>query len=135
MEGTRPYRRRGRRLLGPRLCGVVMLAALATGLPVAASGAGERGRGLDIRLTRGGSAVRVKMLDDRFRPSTITISASTRVKWVNRGDELHSTTSSGSWDSGLLEPGESFSRRFRREGTFSYFCTVHPDMRGTVNVT
>ncbi len=122
--------------MGSRLCVVLLVGTLTIGLPVTGSGAGERGHRSHVGPAQGASSkVKVKMVDDRFRPSTITISAGTKVKWVNRGEALHSTTASGSWDSGLLEPGESFARRFRREGTFSYVCTVHSDMRGTVTVT
>jgi plastocyanin len=36
--------------------------------------------------------------------------------------------------SGRLEEGDEFSHLFRTVGTFSYHCTIHPDMRGTVKV-
>jgi hypothetical protein len=39
-----------------------------------------------------------------------------------------------SWDSGLKSPGESFSFTFNEKGTFSYHCTPHPQMKGTVIV-
>lgn len=82
------------------------------------------------------SAVRVRMVDFAFRPRVITIARGTRVRWVNVGDTAHTTTSTrGIWDSGLLAPGESFSRVFRRSGTFRYVCTVHSSMTGKVVVT
>jgi plastocyanin len=34
-----------------------------------------------------------------------------------------------------MPPGDTFSRRFRSEGTFRYHCTIHASMRGTIVVT
>jgi plastocyanin len=84
---------------------------------------------------RGGDRVRVRIVDNRFRPRNITIQAGTVVKWVNRGNRNHTSTSTGSlWNSGILNPDESFRRRFRQEGTFDYRCTIHASMTGTITV-
>lgn len=78
---------------------------------------------------------RVKIVDFAFRPRAITVPRGTRVTWVNRGNANHtSTSSSGLWDSGLLAPGDSFSRVFRRAGTFRYKCKIHPSMVGKITV-
>ncbi len=78
---------------------------------------------------------RVKIVDFAFRPRAITVPRGTRVTWVNRGSANHTSTSnSGLWDSGLLSPGESFSRVFRKAGTFRYKCKIHPAMVGKVIV-
>jgi plastocyanin len=80
--------------------------------------------------------VRVRIVDFRFRPVTVTIERGTVVKWKNRGDVSHTSTSdTGLWDSGTLSPGEAFRRRFRRAGTFTYHCEIHPSMEATVVVT
>jgi plastocyanin len=83
-------------------------------------------------------AVKVKIKDSgtrRFSPSSITIERGTKVKWVNKGTLTHTTTANnGAWDE-TLSPGETFSRRFRRAGTFSYHCSIHPSMTGTITVT
>ena len=87
------------------------------------------------RAPRGGT-VTVNMRDDRFAPRAITVDRGTTVQWVNRGNNSHtSTANGGAWNSGTLDPGESFSRRFRRAGTFAYHCNVHPFMTGSVTVT
>ena len=83
-----------------------------------------------------GTVERVRILDFRFRPGTVEVVRGTRVKWINRGAATHTTTSDTSrWDSGRLAPGESFSRVFRRAGTFAYHCSIHADMTGTVIVS
>jgi plastocyanin len=45
------------------------------------------------------------------------------------------TADNGSWDSGSLGKGQSFSQVFTQAGTFTYHCAVHPSMKGTVVVT
>ena len=48
---------------------------------------------------------------------------------------MHSTTSSGLWDSGLHTNGYSFSHTFPTAGSFPYICTLHSvSMKGTVTV-
>lgn len=81
-------------------------------------------------------AQRVKMIDFAFRPKSITLSMGTNIKWVNGGNAPHSTTSNtGLWDSGVLDPAGTFGRVFRKAGTFKYHCTVHPTlMRGVITV-
>ena len=78
---------------------------------------------------------RVRMVDgNAFRPRSITISRGDRVRWVNRAGVTHTTTSNrGLWNE-TLQPGERFSRRFRRAGTFRYQCTIHSGMTGTIVV-
>jgi plastocyanin len=78
---------------------------------------------------------RVRMVDgNAFRPRRITISRGDRVRWVNRASVTHTTTSNGGLWNETLQPGERFSRRFRRAGTFGYRCTIHAGMTGTIVV-
>ena len=54
---------------------------------------------------------------------------------MNNDAITHTATSdTGVWDSGNLGPGASFSKTFQNAGTFTYKCTIHPGMVGTVNV-
>jgi plastocyanin len=109
-------------------CVVVALALLVLAPAV---GANER---------RGGSGVatqvaRVRVIDFGFRPRNLMIARGTVVRWVNRGNRTHTTTSNtGLWNH-RLTPGETFGRRFRRMGTFAYHCSIHPQMTGTITVT
>jgi plastocyanin len=64
----------------------------------------------------------------RFMPMTITIHKGDYIKWKNpSGSGLtHTSTSTSSlWNSGNVTPGHSFTRRFRRVGTFKYYCRYH----------
>jgi plastocyanin len=44
------------------------------------------------------------------------------------------TDRDGSFDSGTVDPGSTFSTAFEQSGTFRYFCQIHPTMQGTVRV-
>jgi plastocyanin len=78
---------------------------------------------------------RVRMVDgNAFRPGRITIARGDRVRWVNRASVTHTTTSNGGLWNETLQPGERFSRRFRRAGSFGYRCTIHSGMTGTIIV-
>jgi plastocyanin len=104
--------------------------ALVVSLVVLAPNAGARGD----HTTGTTQRVRVRIVDNRYRPASITIDRGTVVKWVNRGNNTHTSTSN-SWDSGRISPGDSFKKKFRRRGTFSYHCTIHATMMGTITVT
>jgi plastocyanin len=78
----------------------------------------------------------VSIQDFFFEPDQITVAPGTTVTWVNDGEEPHtSTADDGMWDSGTLQPGESFSFTFDEPGSYAYFCEIHPDMTATVNVS
>jgi plastocyanin len=69
-----------------------------------------------------------------FNPDRIYVRAGTLIRWVNQDAVSHTVTSDdgSSFDSGTLLSGESFERRFVVPGTYPYFCSTHPSMRGAV---
>jgi len=74
--------------------------------------------------------------DFKFTPSTITVTAGETVTWSNSGPSGHSATADdGSFDTGVLAKGASGSHTFSKAGTYSFHCTPHPFMKGTVVVT
>ena len=86
------------------------------------------------RAARAETAARAKIVDFAFKPRTIQISRGTAVRWTNRGSVGHTVTGKG-FDSGTLQPGDTFSRRFNKVGTFTYHCTIHPSMTAKVVVS
>jgi len=78
--------------------------------------------------------------DRCYIPSIITISAGESVTWVNEDSAFHSVTSGfydapiDLFDSGYMDPFESYTLTFDEAGTFDYFCTLHPWMDGQVIV-
>jgi len=77
-----------------------------------------------------------------FQPYSQTVALGHPVMWINKDSSSHTVTGERSADSltstifrsGLIKPGNSFSHTFTEEGTYSYFCTVHPWLIGQVKV-
>ena len=70
-----------------------------------------------------------------YAPSPISIAAGDTLTWTNNDVTAHTSTGDdGSWNSGSIAPGASFSKTFPSAGTFVYHCTIHPGMVGTVTV-
>ncbi len=82
-----------------------------------------------------GEAVRIA--DFAFTPATTTVAVGTRVTWTNRQPDIQHTVTAddGSFGSKPLSTGSSFSHVFTIAGTYSYHCSIHTDMTGTVIVT
>jgi plastocyanin len=77
----------------------------------------------------------VTIKDFSYGPAAVTVGAGDSVTWVNQGPTKHSATAKdGSFDTGLLAKGGSASHTFTKAGTFSYVCSIHPFMHGTVKV-
>jgi plastocyanin len=74
-----------------------------------------------------------------YRPATRAVPVGATVVWRNSSiDETPHVVvaSDGSFVSGLLAPGETFSHTFAAPGRYEYSCTLHPQqMRGTIEVT
>jgi amicyanin len=76
--------------------------------------------------------------DYSFSPATLTVKQGTKVTWTNKDNVGHTVTSDSgpdSFDSGLLSNNQTFSFTFSKPGTYTYYCSVHPYMKGTVVVT
>jgi plastocyanin len=79
----------------------------------------------------------VKIDNFSFGPATLSVAMGTTVTWTNRDDIPHTVVSSDdpkAFKSKVLDTDEKFSYTFATAGTFSYFCSVHPKMTGTVVV-
>ncbi|MBI2038051.1 MAG: cupredoxin family copper-binding protein [Candidatus Magasanikbacteria bacterium] len=70
-----------------------------------------------------------------FQPNSITISVGDTITWTNNDGAPHTVTAGeGSFDSGALSSGRTFSKTFTTAGTYSYVCNFHGSMHGTVIV-
>ena len=73
-----------------------------------------------------------------FKDPVITVTAGTTITWTNRDDIPHTVTADDgpppSYRSHPLDTGDSFARLYDKPGTYRYFCSLHPKMRGTVIV-
>jgi len=81
--------------------------------------------------------VQVTMQNLAFSPKTLTVAPGTTVMWTNKDSAPHTVTSdSGSTlASGDLSQGKSYTHTFTKAGTYTYHCTIHPFMHGTVIVS
>lgn len=71
----------------------------------------------------------------RFDPGSVTIEAGATVTWRNNGAAQHTVLADdGSFDSGILDPGETFERTFDEPVSLRYKCEPHPWMTGIVRV-
>jgi plastocyanin len=77
----------------------------------------------------------VTIKDFAFGPSSVSVNVGDSVTWANSGPSQHSATANdGSFDTGVLSKGASGSHTFSKAGSFSYHCSVHSFMHGTVQV-
>ncbi|MFJ9845620.1 cupredoxin family copper-binding protein [Kitasatospora sp. NPDC101155] len=74
-----------------------------------------------------------------FSPPTLTVKAGTKVTWTNTDPDAHTVTSKqgsgGPLQSAALAANDTYSYTFTQPGTYPYFCSIHPYMTATVEVT
>ncbi len=76
-----------------------------------------------------------KIIDFTYVPAKITIPKGGEITWVNKDSAVHTVTEDNEdFDSGDLDKGNKFSKKFTDSGTIKYFCTIHPYMKGTIVV-
>jgi len=82
-----------------------------------------------------GTVFRTGMTGLQFVHGTIEIAVGTTIEWKNEDPLAHSVTADdGAFDSGNVESGQVWQYTFTRPGTYSFHCTPHPFMRGTIVV-
>jgi plastocyanin len=75
------------------------------------------------------------MKDMTFDPATVTIKTGESVTWTNEDSVTHTVVGdNGEFQSGDLADGATFSFTFDTAGTYTYHCSIHPSMKGTVVV-
>lgn len=146
-------------LFGVAALGVGALAA-CSGSSTASNGSAataaarvNSGLNAEKKAVQSANAVIVKMTDQNtFDPATVTIPTGGTVTWQNTSSTVHSATFDPSkvsnaqdvqlpsgvqpFDSGLIQPGQSWSHTFTVAGTYKYTCIPHESlgMHGTVIV-
>jgi plastocyanin len=82
-----------------------------------------------------GRATSVHIKDLGFHPTQIEVPVGTTVEWVNDDPLQHTATAiDGDFRSPLIEPGTSWRYTFTKAGTYAFYCTPHPFMKGVVVV-
>ena len=79
--------------------------------------------------------VRVTIHNFAFQPARLVVSPGTRIVWTNTDSDPHTVDGAkGLWSSEALDTGNRFERVFKKAGAFSYYCSIHPYMHGTITV-
>src|SRR5881398_3267244 len=79
---------------------------------------------------------RIEIKDFAFNPQTITVKAGEKITWINHDDEPHTVVSVEKQfkKSTALDTDQEFTVTAGAPGTYTYFCSVHPKMTGTIVV-
>jgi plastocyanin len=98
----------------------------------------------------GGQTIPVSIVPDAatrfnqaFQPNPVNVNMGSEITWTNDDTQIHTVTSGSAdspnsgriFDSGILSPGATFTQSFLQPGIFPYYCTLHPQMVGTVIVS
>jgi plastocyanin len=79
---------------------------------------------------------KIEIKDFAFNPQTITVKSGEKITWINRDEEPHTIVSVEKQfkKSSALDTDQEFTVVAGSPGTYSYFCSVHPKMTGTIIV-
>ena len=110
---------------------LVMTAVLALSV-LGACGDGDD----DDSDASGGSSSGVTVQNSSFSPPSLTAKVGDTVTWTFKDAFDHTVTADDkSFDSGGKKSGDTFEHTFATAGTFTYKCTIHTSMTGTVTVS
>jgi len=78
---------------------------------------------------------RVEIKGFSFQPQILMVPPGAEVTWINLDSSPHTVSSSdGKFDSGTLQSSQEFKFVFANSGNYSYYCRLHPSMRGLISV-
>ena len=79
---------------------------------------------------------RIEIKDFAFNPQTLTVKSGEKITWVNRDEEPHTVVSVEKQfkKSSALDTDQEFTITAGAPGIYTYFCSVHPKMTGTIVV-
>lgn len=98
-------------------------------------------RTASVSIAAGSSSPGCEQTSRCYLPFRAVVARGGQVTWSNDDSAVHSVTSGappgggdGTFDSGLMSPGQTFSTTIADTGIIKYFCVVHPWMRGEIRV-
>ncbi len=79
---------------------------------------------------------KIEIKDFAFNPQTLTVKSGEKITWINHDDEPHTVVSVEKQfkKSSALDTDQEFTVTAGAPGTYTYFCSVHPKMTGTIVV-
>ncbi len=132
----------------------IICAALALGLVAAGCGgdddsSGDGGSAATTEQTAttekqasgggsGGKQIAIEIVDIDYDPKNATVPKGATVKWTNTGNLPHTVTKQDgpgpNFDSGTLQPGDTYEETFTAPGKIAYLCTIHEGQDGSLTV-
>ena len=100
---------------------VISLASLAGKFPTAT-------------VTKKSGLLDINIANFVFGPSKAAVPVGTAVTWTNTDDSPHQISVQGKQKTAVLLKGQSASLTFDQPGLFDYICSLHPGMKGQVEV-
>lgn len=83
----------------------------------------------------GGGGTTISIANMAYSTTNLSVAAGTKVTWTNNDNVTHTVTADdGSFDSGDITPGYSYSKTFSTKGSYPYHCIYHAAMKATVTV-
>jgi plastocyanin len=80
-----------------------------------------------------GEPGKISVVGNAFGPQVVTVSAGDTVTFTNQDGIAHTATANGVFDR-KLPAGETREWTAKQPGEYSYLCTLHPTMTGTITV-
>ena len=78
----------------------------------------------------------IEIKDFHFTPEVITVKSGDKITWINHDEEPHTVVSVEKQfkKSPALDTEQEFTVTAGAPGKYTYFCSVHPKMTGTIVV-
>ncbi|HEY2188607.1 MAG TPA: cupredoxin family copper-binding protein [Caldimonas sp.] len=109
----------------PRRRAALVAAAVAASVAATLPSAAAQGSGRTHEIVIQGL---------RYVPETLKVRRGDVVVWTNKDPFPHTATAKGAFDSKPIAEGHSWRWTATRAGTFAYVCTLHSNMKGSLQV-
>jgi plastocyanin len=102
---------------------------------VAVASLGLAGAASSGQVKAGAKSFVVTMQIIGFEPQILAVASGDRVTWVNKDLFPHTATADDkTFDSHSIAPTGTWTFVAGKPGTYTYTCTFHPTMKGTIKV-
>jgi plastocyanin len=120
----------------------IILPALVAAVVAAAALLFSHGSGSSTSASAGSGAaplsghVKIDISNFMYSPAVLKVKVGSTITVTNDDETEHTATSNseGVFDTGTLAKGQSMSFKVNKVGSFSYHCSFHAFMHGTIDV-
>ncbi len=87
------------------------------------------------QVTAGTRTLTITMQIAGFEPQVLFVKTGDRVTWINKDFFPHTATADNkAFDSRSIAPAGTWTYTVGKAGTYTYSCSFHPTMKGTIKV-